>query len=167
MSIYFSVKYGYHSSTFDTKLSEWWEHEDFTADHVNKAKQRFDHLKTLPLSKDGIAPNELRLLLMGNYGLVLHTIDSHTYDENEYVTNVTLEDRPHKEVGKSRGVIPVPEGAWIVIEKSSETGEVGIIGAARTAAGAKKLMEISLPIMDDTRTLRVEYRSFIERTPNA
>ena len=165
MSVYFSVKYGYQSPTSDTQHLEWWEHEDYPADQVENAKGCFANLRTLPITKGGVRANKLFLLLMGNYGLVLHTVDSHTYDEHK--TAITLEDRPHKEIGKSHGVIPIPEGAWIVIEKSSETGEVGIIGAARTAAGAKRLMEMAIPVMDDTRTLRVEYRSFIERTPNA
>ena len=159
--------------TSASQLLEWWEHEDYPCEDVTKVKRYFDNLRTVALQKNNIRANRLYLLLMGDHGLVINTIDTHNYTGTETTGTLSinksfpLEDRPHKEVGKSHGVIPIPEGTWIVIETSSETGEVGIIGAARTAAGAKKLMEMALPVMDDTRTLRVEYRSFIEGTPNA
>ena len=168
MSVYFSIKYGYEPMTSDTQMSEWWEHEDYRAVCSTKVKQHFEELRNVGLTKNGVRANNLYLLLMGDNGLILNTINHHRYDGHEPIqVMATLEDRPHKEIGKARAIIPVPEGVWIVIEKSSETGEVGIIGAARTPAGAKKLMEMALPVMDDTRTLRVEYRSFIEGTPNA
>ena len=170
----YRIVYGYEPSTSYSPGLEWTQKIDIK-DSVT-ARDCFTHLIHHRHEYKGQLANKVHLML---YNLVdeyiVSLIKTHIYTGEESLEThqeSILEDRPHRELRANpgqegvavHGVAPILQGAWLVIEKSEDSGNEAVVGIARTTQGVSKLLDILTPVMDDTREILVKYFSFIEGT---
>lgn len=185
MAIHYLVKFGYRAQSKQDVDLEWWGSEAYK--EKADAEYKFKYFKThRPITGNdldkGVPANTLELVLVnlhrGKYTIPLKTLETYLFtdeDRLEWVTTSdelplprklqSLEDRPHQEVGRVRGVGLPPEGVYIVSTEDQDLRETMVEGVAMTTNGVNILVNAILRRKETQGTLvniSIKYYTCIE-----
>ena len=161
----YRVIYGFSGTPLGDHAFDWTGEETYNRADKSSALRSIDYFrKNRPT--DGYNPaNFLRLEFLGSDNTVLTVIESHGYAGTEPLAlkdRTVKHDQVHKEIGKFRPIGPIPQGTYIVCAEDALTKKTTILGAARTAEGAKKLMDSHFALIEQGFTVRAQYQVFFE-----